>query len=113
MSHLTVPNLPHYSERITLTFEGSSLELEFPSPWLNHAPTRLTERRGRDGALETRDVRTSYSEAFIEELKGFHRAITKSEPVRNTAEAAARDMSLLSGLALWHVQHGPGSGMAA
>lgn len=105
MSHLTVPGLPYYSERITLTFEGSSLELEFPSPWLNHAPTRLTERRGRDGALETRDIRTSYAEAFVEELKGFHRAVTLGEPVRNTAEAAARDMKLLSDLTAWHGMH--------
>ncbi|PZQ95916.1 MAG: dehydrogenase [Cereibacter sphaeroides] len=105
MSHLTVPALPHYSERITLTFEGSSLELEFPSPYLNHAPTRLTERRGKGLSLQSREIRTSYQEAFIEELKGFHRAITKGEPVRNTAEAAARDMALLAGLAAWHMTH--------
>ncbi len=105
MSHLTVPGLPHYSERITLTFEGSSLELEFPSPWLNHAPTRLTERRGRGDMLETRDIRTGYAEAFVEELKGFHRAITDGAPVRNTAEAAARDMQLLAGMAAWHAAH--------
>ena len=105
MSHLTVPDLPHYSERITLVFEGSSLELEFPSPWLNHAPTRLTERRGRGVALETREIRTGYEEAFVEELKGFHRAITLGEPIRNTAEHAARDMTLLAALATWHATH--------
>ena len=105
MSHLTVPGLPHYSERISLVFEGSSLELEFPSPWLNHQPTRLTERRGRGIGLETREIRTGYEEAFVEELKGFHRVITRGEPVRNTAEAAARDMRLLAGLATWHATH--------
>ena len=105
MSHLTTPSLPHYSERITLTFEGSALELEFPSPWLNHAPTRLTERRGQGLALETRDIRTGYEEAFIEELRGFYRAVTTGEPVRNTAEAAAKDMDLLAGLAAWHMTH--------
>ncbi len=105
MSHLTNPTLPHYSERITLTFEGSALELEFPSPWLNHAPTRLTERRGHGLALESRDIRTGYEEAFIEELKGFHRAVTQGAPVRNTAEQAARDMTLLAGLTAWHMTH--------
>ncbi|MCX7889493.1 MAG: Gfo/Idh/MocA family oxidoreductase [Rhodobacteraceae bacterium] len=101
MSHLTVPGLPHYSERITLTFEGSSLELEFPSPWLNHAPTRLTERRGHGHALETRDIRTSFAEAFVEELRGFHAAVTAGTPQRNTAEEAARDMRLLAALTVW------------
>ncbi|MCF1707188.1 Gfo/Idh/MocA family oxidoreductase [Tabrizicola sp. J26] len=105
MSHLTTPSLPHYSERITLTFEGSALELEFPSPWLNHAPTRLTERRGHGLTLQSTDIRTGYEEAFVEELMGFHRAICGQEAVRNTAEAAARDMDLLAGLAAWHMTH--------
>jgi hypothetical protein len=102
MSHLTVPELPHYSERITLTFAGSSLELEFPSPWLNHAPTRLTQRCGRGLALESTDIRTGYEEAFVEQLRWFHKAITLGDPVRNPAEHAARDMTLLSGLAALH-----------
>lgn len=109
MSHLTVPQLPRYSERITLTFAGSSLELEFPSPWLNHAPTRLTQRRGLGLALESTEIRTGYEEAFVEELRGFHRAITQGEPVRNTTEHAARDMTLLAGLAAWHATHNAGT----
>lgn len=113
MSHLTVPGLPHYSERITLTFEGSALELEFPSPWLNHAPTRLTERRARNGALETRHVRAGYAEAFVEELKGFHAAVTAGAPVRNTAEAAARDMRLLADLTALHAARSRLQGEAA
>ena len=40
----TVPGLPDYRERITLYFDDSLAELEFPSPYLNHQPTRLTVR---------------------------------------------------------------------
>jgi predicted dehydrogenase len=107
MTHLTVPKLPDYRERITLTFDDAALELEFPSPWLNHQPTRLTLRRGRGPSLATEDLRTSYAEAFIEELKGFASAITEGTPVRNSAEQAARDMDLLCGLAHWHATHAP------
>jgi predicted dehydrogenase len=99
MSHLTVPDLPHYSERITLTFEDAALELEFPSPYLNHQPTRLTVRQGEGARLEAREIRAGYGEAFVEELRGFHRAVTEGEPVRNSARAAARDMALVAGLA--------------
>jgi predicted dehydrogenase len=108
LSHLSVPDLPHYSERITLTFDASALELEFPSPWLNHAPTRLIERRGSGTSLTTRLIRTGYGEAFVEELKGFHRAVTQGAPVRNTAEDAARDMELLAELAVCQALRGPG-----
>jgi predicted dehydrogenase len=99
MSHLTVPGLPHYSERITLTFEDAALELEFPSPYLNHQPTRLILRRGNGATLEAREIRAGYAEAFVEELRGFHAAVSEGAPVRNTARAAARDMALVAGIA--------------
>jgi predicted dehydrogenase len=107
MTHLTVPKLPDYRERITITFDDAALELEFPSPWLNHQPTRLTVRRGRDHGLASEDIRTSYAEAFIEQLKGFASAIAEGVMVRNSAEQAARDMDLLCGLARWHSLHPP------
>jgi len=109
MTHLTVPKLPDYRERITLYFGDASLELEFPSPYLNHQPTRLTVKRGREHRLITEDIRTGYEEAFIEELKGFWASVVEGRPVRNTAEQARRDMVLLCGLARWHATHSPKS----
>jgi predicted dehydrogenase len=103
MVHLAVPRLADYRERITLYFDDSALELEFPSPYLNHQPTRLTVRTSDGNVLSSRDIRTGYEEAFIEELKGFWSAITEGKPVRNTAEHARRDMKLLAGLTRFHL----------
>jgi predicted dehydrogenase len=103
MVHLAVPGLADYRERITLCFDDAILELEFPSPYLNHQPTRLTIRTSDGHSLVSRDIRTGYEEAFVEELKGFWSAIVEGEPVRNTAEHARRDMKLLAGLARFHV----------
>jgi predicted dehydrogenase len=107
MSHLTVPSLPEYRERITLYFDDASLELEFPSPWLNHQPTRLTIKRGEGHSLRIENIHTGYEEAFVEELKGFWSAIVENAAVRNTAEQAAADMALLCELAHWHATHLP------
>jgi predicted dehydrogenase len=112
MTHLTAPGLPDYRERITLYFDDAALELEFPSPYLNHQPTRLTIRTGggKSGEahrLDTHDVRAGYEEAFIEELKGFWSAIREGEAVRNSAEHAARDMRLLAALARHHAMTEP------
>lgn len=105
MVHLTVPKFAEYRERITLYFDEGALELEFPSPWLNHQPTRLTVRTSDAHVLATQDIRIGYEEAFIEELKGFWSAIVEGVPVRNTAEHARRDMKLLAGLARFHLDH--------
>lgn len=99
MSHLSVPGLPDYSERITLVFADIAFELLFPSPWLAHHPTRLTVRRARGPDIATETIACGYAEAFVEELKGFHAAILGTADTRNTAEAAARDMRLLGAMA--------------
>ena len=54
MVHLAVPTLADYRERITLYFDDAVLELEFPSPWLNHQPTRLTIRKSDGHTLVSR-----------------------------------------------------------
>ncbi len=105
MVHLTVPNLAEYSERITLYFDNASMELVFPSPYLNHQPTRLTIKKSDGHKLITEEIHCGYEEAFVEELKGFWSAIVELTPVRNTAEHARRDMALLSKMALWHSTH--------
>ncbi|MGE0241874.1 MAG: Gfo/Idh/MocA family protein [Parvibaculaceae bacterium] len=105
MTHLTVPLLPDYRERITLYFDDALIELEFPSPYLNHQPTRLTVKRGSKHRLHVEDIRPSYAEAFIEELKGFADGVAQGKALRNGAEDAARDMDLLCGLARWRMAH--------
>jgi predicted dehydrogenase len=103
MCHLTVPRLADYTERIALYFDDAVLELEFPSPWLNHQPTRLTVKRGSKHRLHVEDIRSGYAEAFIEELKGFADGVAQGRALRNSAEEAARDMDLLCGLARFRI----------
>jgi predicted dehydrogenase len=109
MSHLSIANLPYYSERISLHFDDRDFELVFPSPYLNHQPTRLIIRRGEHERLITEQVHAGYKEAFVEELIGFWSAIIEGTAVRNTAEHAARDMALLCNLAKWQVTSNPGA----
>lgn len=107
MTHLTVPGLADYSERINLYFDDARLELEFPSPWLNHQPTRLTISRSDGHALSVTHLRCGYEEAFVEELRGFHAAVTGGRPVVNLPEHARRDQALLIGLTRRHLAGSP------
>lgn len=99
MTHVTVPGLADYRERITLAFDNAILDLDFPSPYLNHQPAQLTIRTSDGHELRTTSIRAGYEEAFVEELIGFWSAITEAKPVRNLPEHARRDQALLCGLA--------------
>jgi predicted dehydrogenase len=107
MTHLTVPKLADYKERITLFFDDASLELEFPSPWLNHHPTRLAVKTSNGHTLSTRDLRAGYGEAFVEEMRGFWGAVVNGDQVVNRPEHAARDQALLIGLTRRHLATSP------
>jgi predicted dehydrogenase len=96
MSWVAAPKVAYYSERVRLVFEDAVYELEFPSPYLNHHPTKLVEYRSSGHHLEAIHHRPSYLEPFVEELKAWHAAITEGGPVRNTVEQALTDMSLLA-----------------
>lgn len=96
MTWVAAPKVAYYSERIRLVFEDAVYELEFPSPYLNHHPTRLIERRSDGHHLEEIHHRPSYAEPFVEELKSLHAAITTGTPVVNTVEQAATDIELLA-----------------
>ena len=96
MTHLNLPGVPDYTERVTVYGVDRIVELTFPSPYLRHLPTRLSVRRGgAKNALELCDYRASYEEAFREELRAFQSAVTGMGPVQTTVEQARRDVELL------------------
>jgi predicted dehydrogenase len=109
MTHLTVPRLADYRERVTVYLDDRIVELVFPSPWLNHHPTRLVEKRSDGLTLSTREIRPGFGEAFVRELQAFHASATEGAPVRNTPEQARRDQALLCGLARHAAQSAAGT----
>jgi predicted dehydrogenase len=95
MTHLFVHKVGDYKERLTLYFNDSVYELTFPSPYLNHFPTRLAVSRSEGGCWQETVYRASYEEAFVRELVGFWKSIIEGTPVRNTVEAAVKDLHLV------------------
>lgn len=94
MAHVAVPALADYRETISLYFADAVLELEFPSPYLNHAPTALRLSTSAGQRLETRSIRVGFAEAFHRELIAFAEAIAGAKP-SNTLEEARRDQALI------------------
>jgi predicted dehydrogenase len=97
MTHLNLPTVPDYTERITLYCTDRIIQLTFPSPYLRHLPTRLTlRRRGSDHELIVCDHRISFEESFRQQLRAFHAAAIGQAPVLTTIEQARRDIELLA-----------------
>ena len=98
MTHLNLPGVPDYTERITVYATDRIVELTFPSPYLRHLPTRLTLRRPGEqscaGNLRlSRELRGSLP-------RGTARLPRAPPPVRalwrRRSEQARRDVELLT-----------------
>jgi predicted dehydrogenase len=98
MTHLFVHKVADYKERVTFYFNDGIFELTFPSPYLNHFPTRLTVSRSDGNVLQRSEYRASYEESFVGELIGFWKSVVEGAPIRNTIEAATKDLALVERL---------------
>ena len=74
-----LPDYPAYREEVRFHWSAGTVELVFPSPYLLHAPTRLTVV-GPLGNARREERIESVTEAFDEQLLAFHRLVTAGEP---------------------------------
>ena len=82
-----------FSERLIVLGDGGALELEFPAPYVQQAPTRYSRRAG----VETRTL-TSWAEAYERQLEHFEACVRHGEPCRTPPEQARRDLDVLTAL---------------
>lgn len=84
-----LPDYAAYREEVRVVYEAATIDLEFPSPYLLHAPTRLriTQLEG-DARRDRRYL--SVVEAFEEELLAFHGLVTAGrQPIAGLGEGRA------------------------
>ena len=103
-----LPYYPAYREEVRVVREGSTIELEFPSPYLLHAPTalRITET-DRDDRRDTSFA--SVHEAFENELLAFHRLVVDGTPPRSGLAEGRADIVTCQRIA---ARHAAGLGIA-
>jgi predicted dehydrogenase len=83
-------------ENFAVFLEYAIYELQFPSPYLLHAPTLLVEHRslGPTGVSVTSST-VLYDEPFELELRAFHSALATGALVVTPPEEAREDIRLL------------------
>jgi predicted dehydrogenase len=86
-----LPDYPSYREGVRVVREGSTIELEFPAPYLLHAPTQLRITETDRGARRDTSV-SAYDEAFENELLAFHALVVDGTPPRSGVAEGRADI---------------------
>jgi hypothetical protein len=105
MTWVATPKLADYSKRVALVFDDRLFELRFPSPYFNHQQTDLIEHQSSLYHHRKLAHRLSYAEAFVEELKDWHSAVSGGILSENTIEQALRDRRLIGELGRHALAH--------
>jgi predicted dehydrogenase len=109
-----LPDYPVYREEVRVVYDTATVELEFPSPYLMHAPTRL-----RITELDVDDRRDSMYlsvvESFEQELLAFHGLVTAGKaPAAGLREGRADIVTAQRVIARYAAQLGrPAEGEAS
>ena len=95
--HLTwesgnLTTLVDWDEQITVFGSNMSLELKFPFPYLKNAATVLNIRENVDKSASSRQIVTSYDEAFKREWRHFYDCIVNDKQPLTSGEEAKQDL---------------------
>jgi myo-inositol 2-dehydrogenase/D-chiro-inositol 1-dehydrogenase len=96
-----LPDYPSYREAVRVVREGSTIELEFPAPYLLHAPTQLRITETDGGARRDTSV-SAYDEAFENELLAFHALVVDGTPPRSGVAEGRADIMTCQRIAARH-----------
>jgi predicted dehydrogenase len=97
MAWMLLAGLGEFRERIELFAADGIRSLEFPAPYVLHAPTRYRRSAGGDGGHLTRTF-GSWREPYRLQLEHFHACVTAGAACRTPPEQARADIELLSRL---------------
>jgi predicted dehydrogenase len=106
---IDLPGIARYSQDWSFYGPDARATLEFPSPLLRNAPTRLVLEDGEPGGVASRRIEhtVSYEEAFKRELEEFAAAIAEGREPRTGGEDGLRDVALCRSIIAAHAGGGP------
>lgn len=82
-----------WDENITFYGSNKSLELKFPFPYLKNAASLVYIRENYRSSASTRQITTSYDEAFKREWRHFYDCIVNDKPAMTSPEEAREDLA--------------------
>jgi predicted dehydrogenase len=109
LTWVDLPGIARYRQDFAAMGPDRRIRLEFPSPYLRHAPSRLSIEEGRSGTSRSwvTSETVSYEEAFELELIEFHAAIEEGREPMPDGLDGVRDVALAEAIAASHLDGVP------
>jgi hypothetical protein len=96
-----------FDEELTVYGSHESVSIQFPSPFLKNAATRVQVQEMQDDVIVNKSFVASYDEAFKRQLEHFHQSIIDDTQPLTTAYEAKQDIQTLSDIVTHYITHCP------
>ncbi|OJD30330.1 nad binding rossmann fold [Diplodia corticola] len=90
-----IDGVPEFDAHLAVYGRNKRVEIRYDSPYVKGLPIKVrTVGVNEHGEVETKEVLSSYEDAYTAELKEMHRCFTEGAPIKTTPEDAMEDLKL-------------------
>lgn len=90
-----IDNVPRFDASIEVFGEQKTVSIKYDTPYVKNLPTTLHIGENCNGSYKETTVRTTYEDAYTQELKNLYTWVTKGEKIKTTLSDAEDDLKLL------------------
>ncbi|KAL0261450.1 hypothetical protein SLS55_002880 [Diplodia seriata] len=90
-----IDGVPEFDAHLAVYGRNKRVEIRYDSPYVKGLPIKVrTVGVNEHGEVETKEVLSSYEDAYTAELQEMHKCFTEGAPIKTTPEDAMEDLRL-------------------
>ncbi len=90
-----IDSVPRFDSHLTVYGENKTVSIQYDTPYIKGLPIRvIIDEINEHGEAMTKEILSSYEDAYTAELKELHSCLTSGKAIKTTAEDAMQDLIL-------------------
>lgn len=90
-----IDSVPRFDSHLTVYGENKTVSIQYDTPYIKGLPIKvIIDEINEHGEAVTREILSSYEDAYTAELKELHSCLTSGKAIKTTAEDAMQDLIL-------------------
>ncbi len=90
-----IDSVPRFDSHLTVYGENKTVSIQYDTPYIKGLPIKvIIDEINEHGEAVTREILSSYEDAYTAELKELHSCLISGKAIKTTAEDAMQDLIL-------------------
>lgn len=89
-----IDGVPRFDSHLTVYGENKTVSIQYDTPYIKGLPIKVKVDELVDGEAVTREILTSFEDAYTTEMKEMYDCFVKGKPVKTSAEDSMMDLRL-------------------